>query len=745
MVFTKFSFLGLFFFFSLQLSLHASQVGQVKTYTHLNKVVDLVSNGNNLYIATTGGLRILEGSSKQEMIYNEPARGLVDVSVSALVNQDNFTWALSEQGYIYKFKGTSLLKTIDRGLVSLRWRINPRSVISKDKFLIIGTQKGLVFFDTQKEKIAFSLDRIADQPNPSIFAIGANDSTLVVSTGTRVYLTQPFWKDPLSPSQDHLTQKGDIFSSWKPLTPLLTTPTDTVRQLTFFNNNWYGALGFQNLSGPPSIQAKPGEPLVIGGVEFPLYKSVRAVSIHQGQAYFINNTSLFTIENSVPTPRNSPLSLGPGTLTNVSMSPLGPVLLTNSEPGSVVYSLYRLDGSTFKQLENSLVLHGPEADKLGLQILAFAPSNRPLITSWGEGYRFIDSPQPQVYNNSNSCLKSHPGLATFPVLTHAAPYKTEGLFSAQFGQDLAYALTYLDYERQQVTCFASQGPLNGIALDLKVIQDSILLVAFNNGIDAYIIKNPRSEFGLEKIGPTLVLPAGTFDALATEMDAQGRLWASTEGSLWVAENFNKILSYEKRQDPKQLENFKQEIGFSDTLVALTLPKAQGCNYSLIDSLKHLWFSCQNGLFEILPGKTTPVQTYNQYTQSDGLLSDQLGSLAYDASEGRIWVASSKGLNSLQTGSRVLSASQTSNLKVYPNPFRIIHDKVIFENLLPNSRISIFSEGGILIKQSKSSEIMGWQWFWDGTDQRRNKVSPGIYYYAVQTGNKAHKGHIIVAR
>ncbi|OYD17163.1 hypothetical protein CH330_00830 [candidate division WOR-3 bacterium JGI_Cruoil_03_51_56] len=79
----------------------------------------------------------------------------------------------------------------------------------------------------------------------------------------------------------------------------------------------------------------------------------------------------------------------------------------------------------------------------------------------------------------------------------------------------------------------------------------------------------------------------------------------------------------------------------------------------------------------------------------------------------------------------------SRLKAYPNPFR---HKVTVEYsgaAERNAGVSVYSQDGSLVKKLKpGSTHQGKQRFvWDGTDAKGRKLAAGVYFYALDTGNK----------
>jgi hypothetical protein len=78
-----------------------------------------------------------------------------------------------------------------------------------------------------------------------------------------------------------------------------------------------------------------------------------------------------------------------------------------------------------------------------------------------------------------------------------------------------------------------------------------------------------------------------------------------------------------------------------------------------------------------------------------------------------------------------SVSQSSKLKVYPNPFRTV---LTIESDKPIESVQIFSFDGKLVKSVKTSNVL--KWTWDGKDNSGASLPAGIYVIRVATADNS---------
>jgi hypothetical protein len=147
--------------------------------------------------------------------------------------------------------------------------------------------------------------------------------------------------------------------------------------------------------------------------------------------------------------------------------------------------------------------------------------------------------------------------------------------------------------------------------------------------------------------------------------------------------------------------------------------------------------------------------FNFRARTHDLASDEIMSLAYEGTTGMLYIGTTEGLVSLEIGRDEKTATNLSNIHVFPNPFRpAIHRAVVLQNvdndrsILGNpigmNECRIFDISGQLITVLTETRFMEFEW--DGTNSAGRNVSSGLYFYLIQTeaGDSA-RGRIVLIR
>jgi len=119
-------------------------------------------------------------------------------------------------------------------------------------------------------------------------------------------------------------------------------------------------------------------------------------------------------------------------------------------------------------------------------------------------------------------------------------------------------------------------------------------------------------------------------------------------------------------------------------------------------------------------------------ESSPLLSNVVRDVSFNASQGIVYIATNRGINSFKipfAGSR----DSYSDLKIFPSPFHIPSIKpLIIDGLIHNSSVQILTVTGEVIEHIKSSTLgqHGYQVEWNGRDSNGKWVGSGVYLIAV---------------
>lgn len=128
-----------------------------------------------------------------------------------------------------------------------------------------------------------------------------------------------------------------------------------------------------------------------------------------------------------------------------------------------------------------------------------------------------------------------------------------------------------------------------------------------------------------------------------------------------------------------------------------------------------------------------------------LLSDNVYSLAIDANNGRMYIATDQGLCSYDTGVTEAQPSLNKNdIRVYPNPIRPDYTGVLtVSGLTQGAEVKVLTSGAQLVARGTAT---GGSWQWDLTQQTSGqRVAPGVYYIMVATadGKKTASSKVVI--
>jgi streptogramin lyase len=158
------------------------------------------------------------------------------------------------------------------------------------------------------------------------------------------------------------------------------------------------------------------------------------------------------------------------------------------------------------------------------------------------------------------------------------------------------------------------------------------------------------------------------------------------------------------------------------------------------------------------GKAVFCKDRDIYTFSDGdttltrlTTSGKFGAsvnkISLDTKNGVYWIASKKGLFRFDSGDSTSAIAGTGSIDVYPNPIsrkQLSNGHLIRFAGLNNTdpRVRIFDAGGTLVNSlsEKNTKLTNW----NGANQSGRIVIPGVYFYQARAGNGKHcRGKIFI--
>lgn len=132
------------------------------------------------------------------------------------------------------------------------------------------------------------------------------------------------------------------------------------------------------------------------------------------------------------------------------------------------------------------------------------------------------------------------------------------------------------------------------------------------------------------------------------------------------------------------------------------------------------------------------------TVEDGLPSNAVNDVSISRSEGVLWVATGGGLSRMKLGHSFSRITDNTEAVVYPNPFRLSHPDhktVRFEQLVPESRVYIYDPRGALVDEADVESRSRYEWRYEWSPPRR--IIPGTYFYIIRSGNDSRVGKLMI--
>ncbi|MCF7859280.1 MAG: T9SS type A sorting domain-containing protein [Candidatus Cloacimonetes bacterium] len=172
---------------------------------------------------------------------------------------------------------------------------------------------------------------------------------------------------------------------------------------------------------------------------------------------------------------------------------------------------------------------------------------------------------------------------------------------------------------------------------------------------------------------------------------------------------------------------------------------------LLDPFNMLWIGSQDAGITMFD--TSRDKFINYTTANSPLISNTITALEYEPQTGTLYIGTSSGLNSVEIGiaAEMNTESKLFETIAFPNPFYPDQGDILnFENkgsiTMPagKTKCRIFDlNGGLVIELNKNIYE---QFNWDGMNLNREKCSSGIYFYLISTpDDQTSSGKFVLVR
>lgn len=728
-------------------------VGQWRSFTDMSRVTSLAAHGGFVYAGTLGGVRRVDPVTLAGRDFNN-IDGLLDPWITGLVTDgSNTLWAIARSGYLYTLdRSGQTWSAHAASYASAEWRMNDRAVLAEGSYLYLGSQKGLAIFDTRLKASQLTLTRFGTDLDVPVLSLLRRGDTLFAGTTAGVYKIRLYFADPLNPASGY--DNPADHNRWTKVT-FAAAPSRQYNHLAIVADTLAtfgpGTLLQSPAQADVTVRAFSGAPLVIGSQTYtPPWTDFTAALWLRGKV-FVGGTSGLAV-SAAPTGSTpdaviiAPLRAFPrDTIANIGA--WGDVVWGHAQTGIKTVNL--ATGDVIAAASPLPVNPPGSQEELYYRYLRNTVVNAfgdVYVGSWGGGLvrRRADG-QYNIWKNSNeetgqqSCLVPRyddpnddlPKRRYTVIESMSRPYpksgrSLNGLFLASQTGDQVYQLAYFDTSQGTILCDPSGLNMPGLTHAIHLFSDTLLGVATENGVTFMKVIEVGTGPSFENVHNWTIPGANTAQAWDLASDAWDRPWALIGDRLAYLDSLDESTSYKM----KPIDNF---IG-------------SNCKHLESDPAGKLWVGCSNGLYHVQTDPTGQLTSVRRYTMNDGFPSSFIFDLTVDPVNGKVWVATDRGLAVLQSASQpTIPSGQLAAVIPYPNPFRPQHRYVIFNKLPVNATLRIYGPTGQVVRIFKPGDLKGNEAQWDGTNEQGHAVKAGVYVFSVTSGAVVQRGKVIVAR
>lgn len=321
--------------------------------------------------------------------------------------------------------------------------------------------------------------------------------------------------------------------------------------------------------------------------------------------------------------------------------------------------------------------------------------------------------QMEYYNKNNSTLAGKPGDDANDRIAGLALDDQENLWISNFGAPKPISVFTKEGNWKAFNVISSQD-LRDVIIDQNGVKwfiidrdgDGLLLYDDNNTpMDESddrqrIISKNNSNLQSNKVN-------------AVKMDLDGNVWVGSEDGPVVFECGSDVFRDECRGSRRKtvLEGIPAYVLDDVSITAIE-----------VDGANRKWFGCFNGVFVQSP--TGEEQLYHFTSENSPLPDNHIIDLAYDGTNGRMYIATAKGVVSIRTMTSTGRKNHSGDIYAFPNPVRPEYDgPIAIKGLARDSNVKITDINGRLIYETRA---LGGQAIWDGKDYNGRKAASGVY-------------------
>ena len=707
-------------------------------------IYSAVPYADGVVYATAGGIRIKTTTFDKVYTANN---GLQTSDYRAVVAGGRGVYAVSENGVIAALRGDLKSWTvINRSYLANGRRILEDQSAIVGNIMVIGFEDYIAFFDVDREKSILSINRIGDVSfavyPPKIISV--HGDYLYVSTGKQVFRRQMawdnLWADVTLIDPDSWEKVETTFEvrgmAWK---------GDSLKMFPV-EGTWHW-----DSEGKESSALQDSSLVKIRGKAIEdsrLYSNGKSVikwmfSYSNGTDYLVGPNEIFHYVKGKFDEMNVQEAYELGGVYELTLAnDGGGGILAASAKGAFAWS----DGEKWSELryyDEKGIGNMNDAYSNRMKVLSALPDGVLLYHIWGEGFYIYNKwgrERAHVLRPTDGlCMDNYGKNFTVAAATTVAP-DSSGFLTVTADTN-GYSLVYISRDGEmsclkQVGSLAMAGPIKarakGSSWEIFVGSRKSAGIWAPGALDVFLVSPPTRGGGrMIKESKKTINGLDGSTPVDIEVDSKNEV-------VWVV-TMSQLGYYDLEQD-----TIKPPVSMSGL---------SGAEYSslALDPHGNIWVgTTSQGVFRLSrKGKSFDTLTTKRFTSRNGMLSDAVDDIVIDSRKGVLWMAHEQGVswykrNDLRANESFMTDSATTDVKVFPNPYRPkIHKYISFDYLAEDATLSIFNRGGALIRFYRGEDMYGGRVDWDGTDKNGKLVVPGVYYYVVKNSKKTKKGKFII--
>jgi len=223
-------------------------------------------------------------------------------------------------------------------------------------------------------------------------------------------------------------------------------------------------------------------------------------------------------------------------------------------------------------------------------------------------------------------------------------------------------------------------------------------------------------------------PSNTSDDICGNINTGNNSSLRNNGVICVKVDKQGLVWYGLTNGAGVIVNPSSVLGNSNTVIRQINALADiNVNSIEVDALNNKWFGTNNGVF-VLNSDATEI-LYHLTTQNSPLPVNDIYSLSFNSTNGKMYMGAASGLYSVQTSA--IEPLSSYDIKFFPQPYNINSDpELVITGLAAETDIRILTVSGELVRNIKTGSR---ETVWDGRDEYGNKVGTGVYIVVAVSG------------